>query len=248
MNRALAPSWLPRQQRRRLDRALRKLMHRNVCSFCGSSFKHNSRTAGGFDAQGNVVLAGECCISRVAKMFVRGFYSNRNYDFLRPPNTKPSANLEPTSEQITDAIALYQKAVAQADKGLDGVERRGGGVRVPNVTLFDHPWKDDDRKWFERNPHRPHRVRMPFPGEADKEAANLPAGQALIMLVRQVQPGARLRAAVSLDADFLPLPDDEAVAHALFEVAVQHEVVPRDGAALDALIKKYATPADGGMS
>jgi hypothetical protein len=31
-------------------------------------------------------------------------------------------------------------------------------------------------------------------------------------------------------------------------VAVQHEVVPRDGAALDALIKKYATPADGGMS
>jgi hypothetical protein len=41
MNRApdqLAPSRLPRQQRRRLDRALRKLFHQNKCSFCGSSF------------------------------------------------------------------------------------------------------------------------------------------------------------------------------------------------------------------
>ena len=41
MNRApdqLAPSRLSRQQRRRLDRALRKLFHQNKCLFCGSSF------------------------------------------------------------------------------------------------------------------------------------------------------------------------------------------------------------------
>src|SRR5262245_57710592 len=116
-------SRLSRQQRRRLERALRKLFDRNVCSFCGSSFKHNSQTAGGLDAQGNVVLAGECCISRVAKIFARGFYSNRNYDFLRPTKTKPSTNTEPTSEEIAAAIAAYQKAIAEADKVFDDAER-----------------------------------------------------------------------------------------------------------------------------
>ena len=69
MNRAAdqrAPSRLSRQQRRRLERALPKLFERNVCSFCGNSFPHNSATAGGFDAAGNVVLSGECC-RRVAR-------------------------------------------------------------------------------------------------------------------------------------------------------------------------------------
>jgi hypothetical protein len=96
---------LSRQQRRRLERALPKLFER-MCSFCGSSFLHNSATAGGFDAAGNVVLTSECCVHRVAQIFVRGFYSNRYYDFLRPPNTKPSTNTEPTSQQIGDLVPL----------------------------------------------------------------------------------------------------------------------------------------------
>ena len=65
----LAPSWLPRQQRRRIDRELHKLLRRDVCSICGSTFKHNSRTASGFDAHGNVAVAGECCIDRVVEIF-----------------------------------------------------------------------------------------------------------------------------------------------------------------------------------
>jgi hypothetical protein len=59
------------------------------------------------------------------------------------------------------------------------------------------------------------------------------------MLVRQVQPGARLRAAVPLDANLLPLPDDEAAVHALFEVAMGREALPPDRQALSTLIKKY---------
>jgi hypothetical protein len=240
MNRApdqLAPSRLSRQQRRRLDRALRKLFRHNVCSFCGSSFKHNSHTAGGLDAQGNVVLAGECCISRVAKIFALGCYSDRKYDFLLPTNTEPSTNTEPTSEQIADAIALYQKAIAEADKALDGVEPLGGSPRAPQVTLLDYPWKRDDRDWFEQNPQRSHRARPPFPGEVDEEA---PLGQALIMLVRQVQPGVRRRASVFIDAEFLPLPEDEAVVHALFEAVTGHEAMPADRSALYALAEKYS--------
>jgi hypothetical protein len=234
-----APSRLSRQQRRRLNRALRKLFRHNVCSFCGSSFKHNSHTAGGLDAQGNAVLAGECCISRVAKIFARGCYSDRQYDFLLPTNTKPSTKTEPTSEQIANAIGAYQKAIAATDKVLDGVERRGGGVRVPNVNARDYPWKSNDRDWFERNQDRSHRVRVPLPGECDAETANIPAGHALILLVRQVEPGSRIRAAVHCSVDLLPLSDDEAAAHALFEVAMQREAVPPNRQALCALIEKY---------
>jgi hypothetical protein len=217
MNRAAdqrAPSRLSRQQRRRLERALPKLFERNVCSFCGNSFPHNSATAGGFDAAGNVVLSGECCVSRVAKIFTVG--------------------LALTGEQIA---AAHQKAVP--DKILDDAERRGGLGRPPRVNLLDSRWKADDRDWFARNPGRSHRARLPFPGEVDEQAAETPAGDALIMLVRQVEPGRRLRAAVFLDANLLPLPDDEAAVHALFEVAVGREAVPPDRQALCALSKKY---------
>jgi hypothetical protein len=243
MNRApdhLAPFRLSRQQRRRLDRALRKLFERNVCSFCGSSFPHNSQTAAGFDAHGNISLAGECCVTRVASIFARGFYSDRQYDFVRPPNTEPATSTEPTSEKITTAIALYQKAIAEADKALDGVERRVGGPRIRQINLLDYPWKRDDGDWFEQNPTRSHRIRWPFPGEADAEVANTPAGTVLMMIVRQVQPGVRRRAAVFIDAEFLPLPEDEAVVHALFEAVTGHEAMPADRSALYALAEKYS--------
>jgi hypothetical protein len=231
-----APSWLPRQQRRRVDRELQKLFCRDACSVCGSPFKHNSQTVGSFDAQGNVVLAGECCASRVALILGKGFYSAHRYDFL--PHSLQFTGL--TNEQVTAAIATGQKAIADTDHLAD-VEKRGGGGngRVPYISVLDHPWKDDDRDWFKQNPSRSHRVRMPFPDEADKEAAEIPAGHTLIMLVRQVEPGKRLRTDLFINDELLPLPDNEAVAHALFEVAVQREPVPPNVETLNTLIEKY---------
>ena len=88
--------------------------------------------------------------------------------------------------------------------------------RLPCYTtlnLLDQRWKNDDRDWFERNQQRLHRAGMPFPGEVDKKMAETPAGHALIMLVRHVEPRSRLRAAFCLNADLLPLPDDKGVAH-----------------------------------
>jgi hypothetical protein len=211
----LAPYWLPRQQRRRINRQLHRLLHRDVCSVCGSPFKHNSRTASGLDAQGDVVVAGECCTSRVGVAFGWGLYSDRRYDFLLRRSSEP--NIKATNKQIADAIAAYQKAIAETDKRLNDVEWRGGGGRARNVSLLDHPGKSDDRDWFEQNQERSHRARMPFPGEVDKEVTEILAGHALIMLVRQVERGLRLGAAVFLDANFLPLPNDEAVAHALLK-------------------------------
>ena len=97
----------------------------------------------------------------------------------------------------------------------------------------------DDRDWFEWNQKRSHRARMPFPGELDEEAAKTPAGHALIVLVRQVEPGSRPRAAFYLNADLPPTADDEGVAQALFDVAVGREAVPPDSEALCTLIEKY---------
>jgi hypothetical protein len=81
-------------------------------------------------------------------------------------------------------------------------------------------------------------MRLPFPGEVDKEVAKTPVGHVLIVLVRQVEPGSRIRAAVRCNV--LPLLDDEAAAHALFEVATRREAVPPDRQALCALIEKYS--------
>ena len=244
----LAPSWLPRQQRRWIDAQLRKLFHSDVCSVCGSPFKHNSRTTGGLDAQGNVVLAGECCTDQVAAIFTQGFYSHRDYDFFQPRGTGASTNTDLTGEQIANAIASYQEVIADTDKRLDGVERRGGVARPLKVSVLNSPWKDEDRAWFEQNPKRSHRARMPLPGEADKETAMAPAGHVLIMLLRQVEPGTRLKAGFYLNAELLPVPDDEATAHALFEVAVRHEAVPPSRQALSALIRKYAVTQEPGRA
>jgi hypothetical protein len=168
-----------------------------------------------------------------------GFFSHRSYDFLQPRASESSTNTEPTNEQIVDAIAAYQEVIADTDKRLDGVERRGGVARPRKVSVLDSPWKDSDRSWFEQNCERSHRARMSLPGECDEEGAKTPAGHVLIVLLRQVEPGTRLKAGFYINADLLPLSDDEAVAHALFEVAVRHEVVPPGRQALSALIEKY---------
>jgi hypothetical protein len=239
----LAPSWLPRQQRRRVERELRKLIHSGVCSFCGNGFPHNSHTASGFNARGNVAVAGECCINRLSEIFALGLYSERRYDFLQPRAATTDEALEVTSEQAAGAIAAYQKVIADTDGRLDDVEQRGGGVHVSEVSLLDHPWKGDDRDWFRQNPSRAHRIRALFPDEVDETVIGPPPtpGCTSILLVRQVEPGTRLKTALFINADFLPLPDDEAIAHALFEVAAGREAVPHNGEALDTLIKKYRT-------
>jgi hypothetical protein len=183
-------------------------------------------------------------MNRIVVVFGRGFFSDRYYDFLKPRDSKPTS--VPTNEQIATAIAAYQEAIAATDKRFADVERRGGGERSHNVSLLDHPWKTDDRIWFEQNPTRTHRMRMAFPGEVDEEVARTPAGHAPITLVRQVEPGSRLRTGVYLSVDLLPVPDSEAVAHALFEVAAGREAIPSSGGALLVLAEKYT--ARGGAS
>jgi hypothetical protein len=242
MTASWAPDWLPRRQRRAVDRRLRELWRREVCSACGSPFKHNSRVASGFDVHGNITLAGECCIDRVVEVFELGLVSDRGYDFLtsRSAEAAVAQSGAPTSAQIAGKIAADQKLIERADALLAGVERRGGVGPVGNVGLLGHPWKDDDRKWFERNPSRAHRMRPPFPGEDEDETTKAPAGHARVMLLRQVEPGRRLKFDFYIRTNLLPLPDTEAVANALFEVAARREPMPSGQQAFHKLIGKYS--------
>jgi hypothetical protein len=61
----------------------------------------------------------------------------------------------------------------------------------------------------------------------------------LLMLVRQAAPGKRVRAGFYLNADLWPVPDDDAIAHALFDVATRQQAVPQGSAERAALIAKY---------
>jgi hypothetical protein len=215
----LAPPWLSRAQRRYVDRELRKLHHRGVCSLCGGAFRHAQANATGFDVQGNVALACEGCLGRLTEIFAMGLYL--------------------PLERSAEAFAAH---IADTDQLLADIERRGGigaGMRVSKVNFSTTPWIADDDDWFAKNPSRSHRARTPLPGEADKETAEAPPGTALVILVRQIKLGTRLRVGHILGTNFLPVPDDEATIHALFEMAMGRETVPHDDESLRVLIEKY---------
>jgi hypothetical protein len=90
----------------------------------------------------------------------------------------------------------------------------------PNVCLEHHsrPWKNDDADWFRANPTRSHRARHAHPGE-------VPPGQELMamVLVRQVEPGSRVRIGFYPNPDQPPIPDDEEIIHAMFDAVVESE-------------------------
>jgi hypothetical protein len=88
-------------------------------------------------------------------------------------------------------------------------------------------------------------VRLPIAGEVDAVRAwgatvKVPLGGELLFIVRQVEPGNRLRAGFVVPSG-MPIPDDEGIAHALFEIATEREPMPPNGDAMIALIKKYST-------
>jgi hypothetical protein len=84
-------------------------------------------------------------------------------------------------------------------------------IRSPRIAF-------SDRRFFERFPHRQHRVRLASREEIDHWGELLPQGFELCTAVRNVAPGARLRM-------FLPAPlgretdVDEVMARVVYETA-----------------------------
>jgi hypothetical protein len=73
---------------------------------------------------------------------------------------------------------------------------------------------DDDRAWFAVHADRSHRWRMPIDGEAG--TFGLKSCHSIV--VRQIQPGLRMRAPVRIVGGPLELLDVEPIAHALFDL------------------------------
>jgi hypothetical protein len=178
--RPLAPYWLPQQQRRFLDRVLNSLIERKACSICGNKWKSNSQTAYGLDTRGHVVVAGTCCIDKIATLMGYGFFGR-------------------CSDFPDDQHELIRELSARE-------------------------WKIEDRVWFNEHPARSHRARIPFAGE-DLRAGTEP-GYAPLVLVRQTKPGVWLRLGFDFSAHMVPMPDDDALIHAMFEIAARREPAP----------------------
>ncbi len=178
-----------RAARRRADREITKLIKRDGdrCSLCHAALTHNCKTFGGVTASGAVAITGECCASKLAFVLGAGFYLDRNhrYDFLR---SRGSGEACP-DEAAAAAIDRYREGIAAADRWTADILKRSGTPRAPRVlmSLFDSPWKDNDKAWFEENPGRSHRLRPLFPGEIDSSLlpGEAPPGHTWEIVVRQ---------------------------------------------------------------
>ena len=158
-----------------------------------------------------------------------GVYLARSYDFLRERGGKSSAAKSYTVEQIDKAISTTQQAVRDADEQIGDAVRLGGVDKLQRFNVLDQPWKADDAEWFARHPDRSHRIRLAHPGEAADVARHAaPEDCVLIMLLRQVAPGSRIKTGFFLVEALWPAPDDEAFAHAFFDLVVRGKPVGRD--------------------
>jgi hypothetical protein len=140
--------------------------------------------------------------------------------------------------------------VLPAIAGAADAARRAGVSRPIITSLPDTPWAADDHDWFARNPTRAHRVRPAFPREAQESAwpTETPDGYALLIAVRQIEPGERLRASFFRSLAAPDLSHLESFCHALFDALSSDD--PRELA--DSLIVKralaYEAAKGGGRS
>jgi hypothetical protein len=250
---SLAPAGLLPQQRQSFAQILSKLIEREACTVCDRVYPNDSRLAFGLDHAGETVMVGECCIDQLTIVLGHGFFrawSSMRYaeSSLGPSLPATSARNPPAKsgrrsrawEQIDEAIALRQKARAAAGEPHEEIQRYGG-IRITGKVLLelDPLWRIDDRTWFEKKPARSHRARMPFAGEDDLFVAKSLPGCTPIVLVRQIKPGMRVRQGFDLSTALLPVPDDEALIHGMFEIAARREPAPSTMQAFCALRDKY---------
>jgi hypothetical protein len=213
---------MERSTRRAIERSIRNLMRKSGdnCSICGVAFPHNSRTFGGLTANEAVALAGECCASKIAQVVVSGVFVTRHQEaFFQMPRTKGAPE---TTQDVNSAANKLQSFFSDLDQVASRIGKRAG-VRSSNASLntTESPWKEDDAEWFRRNTTRSHRFRPMFEGERATfplgALAPEPADHTYQILVRQVEPGQRLRIPFCRNTT-VPIPDSEPVLHALFDV------------------------------
>jgi hypothetical protein len=257
----MPPKDLSRATRRRLDRRLNQLAKHNACSLCGREHAHNSRTFGGLTKYDEIALAGECCCDQISTVHWIGLYSARRYEFLQAG--RGTRNRTPCSnDDVIEGLSLLQNAIADTDERVERSLRRAGGANASKeifVSTKNHPWMIADRLWFKEHRNRSHRIRLPLPGESDNileqhsrdpeqlqaQLTGVPDDHTMVVLVRQTEPGMRLRCWFYLNNLLLPLtktdfPETEAIVHALFDVVWNREALPNTHE-LITLVDRYLT-------
>lgn len=237
--------------RRRVERQIADLMGRDGdrCSSCKAPFPHNSRTFGGITAGGDAALVGECCQRKLKEIVLSGLYVDQRYNDM-PREGQAGQGPQPRSpSEVAEAIDAMQRSFQRIDQAANDIKAKGG-VAAKNVRLntSDSPWKDDDARWFEANQTRSHRLRPAFPGELEglpHFTDPIPAGHELQMLVRQVQPGTRLRIAFCRNME-IPIPDIEPLLHATFDMVSASEGGVLGTNEVAELALKYAAAAEDG--
>lgn len=190
------------------------------CSVCRKPFQHNTTTTGGTTKAGKTVLVGECCQATVNDVVLRGMFLDAAADDLVP--------LIPTTGARTHQPADIERAVAgmrnifadRQEMAAEIAQRAGLPPRRSKVFSRQTVWKDDDIRWFEQNPTRSHRLRPLIGDEAAVSGFTvdaMPPRHEMQVLVRQVEPGKRMRLPFVRNLD-VPIPDDETVIHALFDI------------------------------
>ena len=244
---------MSRADRRRFEKEFKKLPKPDNCMICGSALVHNSRTLGGLAADGSVVLAGECCERHVVTPMVQGLYLTRGVDGLTP-GANPGNGKSNSPEDVERAIGALQSHYGDLDNRTDRLMQQGGiPAKAKNIFVADQPWKADDAAWFKNNPDRSHRLRPMLEGEAatlppEVTKTKIPANHRLEILVRQVEPGARIRTVFCRNTEF-PLPDREDIMHALFDtVAKSGNRGIVDAQRINALAQQYANSSSDDTS
>lgn len=216
---------MSRQDRRRIERELKKIPKGDNCTICGKAFPHNSRTFGGATADGTTVFAGECCAHLVVTVVGSGVYLTRGIDVLAPLIGKGTGK-GTAPENVEHAISAIQSHFNDLDTQANAWMRQGG-MQAPAKNIFraDSAWKADDAAWFKAHPDRSHRLRPMHEGEAETlpaeiTKAEIPANHQLEILVKQVEPGARIRTVFCRNTDF-PIPDQEEIIHAIFDTVAK---------------------------
>jgi hypothetical protein len=183
-------------------------------------------TCGGISRDGSVAYVGTCCKLTLREIHGIGVFSEHD-----------------RHEWSIDDVTTMKK---YKNTAADMAKRAGVAAEEPQLRLRDSPWKADDSKWFEANPLRSHRMRLPFPGELETENADQapPPEHEVKILVRQVEPGWRIRRSF-LQYKAVPIPDVEPVIHALFDLVSQRpQTQSISGRELAELALRYAEAAD----
>lgn len=120
------------------------------------------------------------------------------------------------------AILQLQSHFAERRDLRHQVAKRAG-VDPEKTRIFTAPsdWKSADASWFEANPNRSHRLRVPIGDElksfgpiADEP---MPPRHEIQVLMRPLEPGKRIRVPLGQNLD-MPIPDQEEAIHGLFDI------------------------------